>query len=863
MHSELWQQFVGSTIDGRYRLDRLLGAGAHGAAFAAMHLTEGGGGVPVAIKLMLRDPIKADQQLKELTSYAGLSCPTLIRSFVPGACDLNGVRLIYLPGELADASLSSRLPADPLSLDECRDIGLCIASALSYLHGLPTPLVHRDIKPANVVITGGRWKVADFSLLKAVSGKEGTHTRSFVGTAEYAPPEAFDGLVVPAWDIWSLGITLHEAATGSLPFRGDTPQQMMRSICTDLPSISPSIDANLSAIIAACLTKTHQDRPSAEAALEMLEQLDSGMANWRYEQEETPQQRRRQAGVEDHPTPILEEVYIEPTEISTVASADGIEGTYPLSEALKRTLTGGHIRLMPGTYSGGISLSRSVILFCEAHDDGPQATIEAVGAPAITVTANDVRLSGLNLVSKADTQQSKHDTVTATGAARLQIDGCALSGGSLAALGIRGEKSSVSLISSVLKGGRTATIEMETGTVLEAAQCHILESGGSGIHAATGAKLSLQDCDIYHSHDAGVILDKGARAEIVATGVYANEGSGITLTDGCDIKVTGTAIYDNRQTGISMRGRCQAELESCELTRNVLTGAAMAGGALARFTECNIHDSRSNGLSISDASRCFLKSCQVATNGFAGVKVTHGGELTAEQTGFKDGKRSGLDVQDGAKAILEECTFTQNAQASLLIEEGGHVEARACSFSEGVENGVTCSGSAAFTSCTFSENAGAGSNVLRGGAPTFNGCTFDSNHHAAIVITEGAEAVVENCTLLNSVLPAVAVGQGSKILLSGTTLQGGEQTGATLWDQSRAIIDNCTITGFKQDAVRLMTGSGASISNSRLVGCGEFAIRATAGSSGDVSHCDLSGCAMGAGHVEAGCTFTSASNKIA
>ncbi len=867
MHSELWQQFSGLTIDGRYHLSALIGAGAHGGTFAAEHLTEDGVSRRVAIKLMIRDSLRYDQQLKDLTVYAGLSSPSLVRSFAPGTCDLNGIRLIYLPSELADAPLNSRLPDYPLNLDESRDVGICIATALSYLHGLPVPLVHRDIKPDNIVITGGRWKVADFGLMRAVAAKEGVRTRTFVGTAEYAPPEAFDGLITPAWDIWSLGVTLYEAATGRLPFHGETPQQLMRAICNEPPVLDAALEPGLKAIIEACLAKTLADRPTAEQALEKLEQLDNGMANWRYEQEKAPEpSRRRQSVASVADTPIhshgISEPDIVPTETSILVAPDGSTGVFTIQEAIDRTLPGGHVCLLPGVYRGGVTIKRSVTLFCELDETGPKARIETTGEPAITITGRDVRISGIEAISRPDTQQTRHDAVAVVGAHAAQLDACLVSGGSLAAVGVRAEGSQLTLIKCTVTGGRSAGLELEAGTSANLIASHIAHNGGSGIHCLTSARLTLHDCDVYTSHESGLVLDKSAHAEIVSCGFYSNEGSGITLTEAAEAHISGSAIYENNQTGISLRGRCRAELTHCDITRNVLTGAAIAGGAAVVFRECKVHDSRSNGISISDGSRCELLQCDVSSNGFAGLKLSHGGELTADTCTFKDGRRSGLDVQDGGLAHLTSCIFERNLLAGMLIEEGGHVDARNCQFIAGHEQGINCSGMAKLMSCEISENAGAGIEVLRGGAPTLQRCTLSGNHQPAILVREGSEAVVESCTISRCPLPAVAVGEGSKVLLSASTLSDGDQVGVAFWDHARGIIDDCSITGFKLDAVRLMDGCSISINKSRLTGCGEYALRASGACSGDVAHSDLSGCGLGAGHVEAGCEFASASNKV-
>ena len=233
MATALWKRLKGMTIDGKYLLHRVLGAGGTGAVFEAESLSDHTDLQHVALKLIEPAAGREDQQLLEISGLAGLTHPSLLRSFTPGFCTIDGVRMLYLPMEMADESLHARISAASLSLDETRDVGTALASALVHLHEQHRPLVHRDLKPANTLRTGARWKLGDFGLVRSVSSTAGVRTRSFLGTAEYAPPESYDGLISPAWDVWSLGILLHEAVTGVRPFPGaDTPQQLMHAVCS-------------------------------------------------------------------------------------------------------------------------------------------------------------------------------------------------------------------------------------------------------------------------------------------------------------------------------------------------------------------------------------------------------------------------------------------------------------------------------------------------------------------------------------------------------------------------------------------------------------------------------------------------------
>src|SRR5262249_26415033 len=135
---------------------------------------------------------------------------------------------LFIVTELADKSLSD-------CFNECRAAGLPgvpreqllaylrdAAEALDYMQE-SRGLQHLDVKPQNLLLVAGRIKVADFGLVKDLSG--GTTTSSSGITPVYATPEAFDGRVSRFSDQYSLAIVYQEMLTGARPFPGTTAIQ--------------------------------------------------------------------------------------------------------------------------------------------------------------------------------------------------------------------------------------------------------------------------------------------------------------------------------------------------------------------------------------------------------------------------------------------------------------------------------------------------------------------------------------------------------------------------------------------------------------------------------------------------------------
>ncbi|HEX6463782.1 MAG TPA: protein kinase, partial [Vicinamibacterales bacterium] len=168
--------------------------------------------------------------------------------------------------------LGDTITREGLPLERILRIGIEVADAMAAAQ--QRGITHRDIKPANIMITAeGRAKVLDFGLAKvrdaelAQAGEQVTQmTRELtgsgriVGTVAYMSPEQAEGKPVdPRSDIFSLGVVLHEMATGERPFKGDTNVSIISSIIKDTPrpitDSNPNLPADLARIVRRCLAK--------------------------------------------------------------------------------------------------------------------------------------------------------------------------------------------------------------------------------------------------------------------------------------------------------------------------------------------------------------------------------------------------------------------------------------------------------------------------------------------------------------------------------------------------------------------------------------------------------------------------------
>jgi TonB family protein len=205
----VWKTWEGRVVDGKFPLRRWLGGTAHSAVF----LTERPGqpSPQAVIKLIAADGAAADRQVSRWRAAAQLSHPHLMRIFEAGRCRLNATPLLYVVMEYAEEDLSQILPQRPLAPAEVTDLLPPVLDALSYLHG--KGFVHGSIKPSNVLALGDQLKLSADQVVPSTESNSERRRRDV-----YDAPETAAGIVSPAGDVWSVGVTLVAALTQNVSF---------------------------------------------------------------------------------------------------------------------------------------------------------------------------------------------------------------------------------------------------------------------------------------------------------------------------------------------------------------------------------------------------------------------------------------------------------------------------------------------------------------------------------------------------------------------------------------------------------------------------------------------------------------------
>lgn len=257
---------------GIYDIQAPIGAGGMGEVYRA---TDTRLGREVAIKIlpaeMSHDPDRLARFHREARAVAALNHPNVVTLY--SVEEWNGIH--FLTMELVEGQPLDRLiSAGGLPVERIVEIASALAEALAAAH--EKGILHRDLKPANVMVTTeGRVKVLDFGLAKDVSAQtangatltsaDRTQAGVVMGTPAYMSPEQVSGRTLDhRTDIFSMGVVLHEMATGRRPFEGSSAAELVSSILRDTPpsvtDLRADLPADLARVIRRCLEKDPRHR---------------------------------------------------------------------------------------------------------------------------------------------------------------------------------------------------------------------------------------------------------------------------------------------------------------------------------------------------------------------------------------------------------------------------------------------------------------------------------------------------------------------------------------------------------------------------------------------------------------------------
>lgn len=245
-----------------YRLMECIGQGGMGSVYRALHVAMNR---QVALKILKSDRMASAEAVsrfkREIMLLAKLDNPHIVRALDAGEHD----GLPYFVMEFVSGIDLSQLVrrVGPLPAREACQIVRQAATALQYAH--EQKVIHRDVKPSNLMITAeSNIKLLDLGLAQILDltvQESLTQANQALGTLAYMAPEQLSGRlpITQQSDIFSLGVTLHELLTGQRPCE----RSGLPPLVSDLKSIRPDIDAELSTLVDNMLALSPAERPAS------------------------------------------------------------------------------------------------------------------------------------------------------------------------------------------------------------------------------------------------------------------------------------------------------------------------------------------------------------------------------------------------------------------------------------------------------------------------------------------------------------------------------------------------------------------------------------------------------------------------
>jgi serine/threonine protein kinase len=203
MSDSIWDQLTGNELQPNLHLRELLYSDPKRAVFRADYLDVTAEVREVLVRLFLEDARNSEERVSRFLEAKYFEHPHVLRYLETGTLVSDQGTLTYAVTEPGDASASRSLAPQ-----EALEFAQHVLSGLEYLHA--RNLVYCVLSPDTVLRVGTDWKLSDFSELRVVGADASEEKLSLRRMWNTCPPEATEGLLSPAWDVWAFGQTLRK-----------------------------------------------------------------------------------------------------------------------------------------------------------------------------------------------------------------------------------------------------------------------------------------------------------------------------------------------------------------------------------------------------------------------------------------------------------------------------------------------------------------------------------------------------------------------------------------------------------------------------------------------------------------------------
>lgn len=336
--ASLADPLIGSTIDGRYLVEKELGRGGMGAVYLARDLTLHNR--PIVIKTLLQASLPKAYVVRrfrqEVEALARIDHPGVVS--VLGAGELADGKLYIGMQYVNGVTLRSQIPSEGMNLERAASILKQLGAALDDVH--EEGIFHRDLKPENIMLQTLRSgaelvKIVDFGIAKVKDSvvAPSTVNEAPVGTVLYMSPEQLRGQKVAAMsDIYSMAVIAYEMVTGRRPFNPSSGPQLLEmhraGVRVSPIDLRSSLSTEAQAIILRSLSFDPRDRYQGagdfgDALACALSDEDSGERINREVRKPSPGEGLKQTDPNTRPPTDPPDSHPSPATIESVVPMDG------------------------------------------------------------------------------------------------------------------------------------------------------------------------------------------------------------------------------------------------------------------------------------------------------------------------------------------------------------------------------------------------------------------------------------------------------------------------------------------------------------------------------------------------------------
>ena len=218
--------FLRGQVIGKYRILSSLGSGGFGTVYLAEDTWID---KKVALKVPHKQNLDFNEMIKEPRLLASMSHPNIVTVLTAEKED--GIFFIVMEYVQGDTLEHIIMRDGALDVTRALDFSCQICNAVDHAHR--AGILHRDLRPGNMLVSeNGILKVTDFGTSRFL--EIAAHGTTVIGSPPYMAPEQFHGKAVFASDVYSVGVTMYQMMTGSLPYDTPTPADLARLSRGDL-----------------------------------------------------------------------------------------------------------------------------------------------------------------------------------------------------------------------------------------------------------------------------------------------------------------------------------------------------------------------------------------------------------------------------------------------------------------------------------------------------------------------------------------------------------------------------------------------------------------------------------------------------